>query len=191
MKQIRKRLTYANVMSSIAVFLILGGATAFAAAQLGKNTVGAKQLKANAVTATKIQKGAVTQDKISSRAQAALKGAQGSVGPTGPQGDAGTPATKLWAVLNGSGTLVRGSGVTSTTHPGLGRQAVVFNQDVSGCAFFASPGSTSTTDGVGSYPSPGMAAVGPLSGNSHGIVVSRALDNGNLVDFPVYVAVLC
>jgi hypothetical protein len=38
LKQIRKRLTYANVMSSIAVFLILGGATAFAA--LGKNTVG-------------------------------------------------------------------------------------------------------------------------------------------------------
>ena len=31
MKQIRKRLTYANVMSSIAVFLVLGGATAFAA----------------------------------------------------------------------------------------------------------------------------------------------------------------
>ena len=30
-KQIRKRLTYANVMSSIAVFLVLGGATAFAA----------------------------------------------------------------------------------------------------------------------------------------------------------------
>ena len=31
MKPIRKRLTYANVMSSIAVFLVLGGATAFAA----------------------------------------------------------------------------------------------------------------------------------------------------------------
>ena len=38
MKQIRQRLTYANVMSSIAVFLLVGGATAYAA--LGKNTVG-------------------------------------------------------------------------------------------------------------------------------------------------------
>ena len=34
MKQMSKRLTYANVMSSIAVFLVLGGATAFAANQL-------------------------------------------------------------------------------------------------------------------------------------------------------------
>ncbi len=50
MKQIRKRLTYANVMSSIAVFLVLGGATAFAAGKLGKNRVGTKQLKNNAVT---------------------------------------------------------------------------------------------------------------------------------------------
>jgi hypothetical protein len=40
LKQIRKRLTYANVMSSIAVFLVLGGATALAAGQLGKNSVG-------------------------------------------------------------------------------------------------------------------------------------------------------
>jgi hypothetical protein len=63
-KQIRKRLTYANVMSSIAVFLVLGGATAFAAGQLGKNTVGSKQLKKNAVTAAKIKKGAITGDKI-------------------------------------------------------------------------------------------------------------------------------
>jgi len=32
--QIRKRLTYANVMSSIAVFLVLGGSAAYAAMAL-------------------------------------------------------------------------------------------------------------------------------------------------------------
>lgn len=63
MKQARKRLTYANVMSSIAVFLVLGGATAFAAG-LAKNSVGSKQLKKNAVTAAKIKKNAVTTAKI-------------------------------------------------------------------------------------------------------------------------------
>lgn len=71
MKQIRKRLTYANVMSSIAVFLVIGGATAFAA--LGKNTVGAKQLKKNAVTSTKIKNEAVTSTKIK---KGAVTGAQ-------------------------------------------------------------------------------------------------------------------
>lgn len=60
----RKRLTYANVMSSLAVFLILGGATAIAAKQLGRHTVGTKQLKANAVTTAKIKKEAVTTKKI-------------------------------------------------------------------------------------------------------------------------------
>lgn len=68
MKFIRKRLTYANVMSSLAVFLVLGGATAFAAKQLGKNTVGSKQLKAKAVTTAKIKKEAVTTNKIKKNA---------------------------------------------------------------------------------------------------------------------------
>lgn len=79
MKQIRKRLTYANVMSSIAVFLVLGGASAFAATQLGKNTVGSKQLKKNAVTAAKIKNKAVTAAKIKDGAVANGKLAEGSV----------------------------------------------------------------------------------------------------------------
>lgn len=64
MNRIRKRLTYANVMSSIAVFLVLGGATALATTQLAKNSVGTKQLKRNSVTAAKIKKNAVTNAKI-------------------------------------------------------------------------------------------------------------------------------
>jgi hypothetical protein len=64
MKFVRRRLTYANVMSSIAVFLVLAGGTAFAANQLGKNTVGSKQLKKNAVTAAKIKNEAVTAAKV-------------------------------------------------------------------------------------------------------------------------------
>lgn len=73
MKQIRKRLTYANVMSSIAVFLVLGGATAVAAGQLGKNSVGTKQLKANAVTAAKIKKNAITAAKVKKNAVTGVK----------------------------------------------------------------------------------------------------------------------
>jgi hypothetical protein len=78
-KQIRKRLTYANVMSSLAVFLILGGASAFAAVQLGKNTVGSKQLKKNAVSAPKIKNEAVTNAKIKAGAVSETKLAPGAV----------------------------------------------------------------------------------------------------------------
>ena len=63
MKQIRKRLTYANVMSSIAVFLILGGATAFAAKKIGTN-----EIKGNSITTGKIKKEAVTAAKIKNSA---------------------------------------------------------------------------------------------------------------------------
>ena len=73
MKQIKKRLTYANVMSSIAVFLVLGGGAAFAAGQLGKNSVGTKQLKKNAVTRAKIKKNAVTTAKIKNGAVTGAK----------------------------------------------------------------------------------------------------------------------
>ena len=64
MKRLRKRLTYANVMSSIAVFLVLGGGAAFAAGKLAKNSVGTKQLKNNAVTTKKIKNDAVTGAKV-------------------------------------------------------------------------------------------------------------------------------
>lgn len=71
MKYLRGRFTYANVMASLAVFLVLGGATAWAA--LGKNTVGSKQLKKNAVTAAKIKKNAVTNAKLKNNAVTTAK----------------------------------------------------------------------------------------------------------------------
>lgn len=78
MKQLQKRLTYANVMSSIAVFLVLGGA-AFAAVQLPKNSVGTKQLKKNAVTTAKIKREAVAEGKIKNGAVTSSKLADGAV----------------------------------------------------------------------------------------------------------------
>jgi hypothetical protein len=78
MHRIRKRLTYANVMSSIAVFLVLGGA-AFAASQLGKNSVGTKQLKKNAVNAAKLKKNAVRTAKIRNAAVTGAKIAANAV----------------------------------------------------------------------------------------------------------------
>ena len=82
MTVIGKRLTYANVMSTIAVFLLLAGGTAIAAKQLGKKTVGAKQLKSNAVTTAKIKKAAVTKAKIKDGAVDSTKLADNSVTTT-------------------------------------------------------------------------------------------------------------
>lgn len=99
MKQLRKRLTYANVMSSIAVFLVLGGATAFAAG-LAKNSVGSKQLKKNAVTSAKIKKGAVTGAKVKPGSLKASAFATGQL-PAGPKGDRGETGPSFGAYANG------------------------------------------------------------------------------------------
>ena len=93
MKSVRKHLTYANAMSSIAVFLILGGATAIAAGGLGKNTVGSKQLKKNAVTAVKVKDGSLLgADFAAGQLPAGATGAAGAKGATGPAGPAGVIA---------------------------------------------------------------------------------------------------
>ena len=74
MRAVRKRLSYANVVATIALFLALSGGVVWAA---GK--VGSKSLKANAVTAGKIRRNAVTNAKIRSSAVTAPKIKSGAV----------------------------------------------------------------------------------------------------------------
>jgi hypothetical protein len=97
LKQIRKRLTYANLMSSIAVFLVLGGATAFAASKIGSN-----QLKSNSVTTAKIKKNAVTTAKIKKNAVTTAKIKNGAV--TGEKVNLSTLGTVPSASVAGSVT---------------------------------------------------------------------------------------
>jgi hypothetical protein len=59
-QHLRDKVTYANVVSTIALVLALGGATAFAASTLSKNSVGTKQLRKNAVTGVKVKDGSLT-----------------------------------------------------------------------------------------------------------------------------------
>jgi trimeric autotransporter adhesin len=79
MKRIQKHLTYANVASTLTLFLALGGATAYAVDQLPSKSVGAAQLRPGAVTADKIRKHAVTAPKIEAEAIKSGKLAAGAV----------------------------------------------------------------------------------------------------------------
>jgi hypothetical protein len=64
MGRFKGKLTYANVISTLCLFLLLGGGAAFAATKLGKNSVGTKQIKKGAVTGAKIKKGTITGTQI-------------------------------------------------------------------------------------------------------------------------------
>ena len=99
MKRVRKHLTYANVMSSIAVFLMLGGATAFAATKIGANEIKANSIKTGkivkeAVTAGKIKNGAVTESKIADGAVTTNKIADKAV-TTNKLADSAATAPKI------------------------------------------------------------------------------------------------
>jgi hypothetical protein len=62
--KMKPKLTYANVTSTLALFVALTGATAYAATKLPDRSVGEFQLRPGAVTAEKIRKAAVTAPKI-------------------------------------------------------------------------------------------------------------------------------
>jgi len=98
MRTLRDKLTYANVISTLCLFLLLGGG-AYAASQLPKNSVGAKQIKNNAVTGKKIKTGSISADKLTSSAVATLKGMKGDAGPAGAQGPQGTTNSGAYATV--------------------------------------------------------------------------------------------
>lgn len=79
MKKIRARLTFANVVACMALFIALGG-VGYAATKLPKNSVGAKQLKNNAVTTAKLKAKAVTAAKLGAGAVRAANLGAGAVG---------------------------------------------------------------------------------------------------------------
>lgn len=172
MKQVRRHLTYANVMSSIAVFLILGGATAVAATKIGAN-----ELKANSVKTGKIVKEAVTQGKIKNSAVTEAKIADGAVTTAKIANDAVTgekvkestlsevPSAAnaqklagqsssafvarnalLWALVNENGNLVAGSGATAATQLGTGNFRVTFDREIKQCV--TAGGATDVSGGL-------------------------------------------
>lgn len=96
--KIRSKVTYANVMATLAVFLVLGGGGAIAAGQFGKNTIGTRQLKPNAVTTAKIKDGAVTGSKLVLSSLGAVPMATNAV--NAKTADSATTATNATNAVN-------------------------------------------------------------------------------------------
>jgi hypothetical protein len=106
MRRIRDHLTYANVMATLAVFLVLGGGSAVALS--GQNTVQSDDLGPGAqVKAADVAANAVSGAKI----------VDGSVG--GADLAAGAKGARAYGVVGSTGTLntSRSKNITSVSHP--------------------------------------------------------------------------
>jgi len=114
MKHLTAKLTYSNVISTLCLVLLLGGGTAYAATQLGRESVGARQLKKNAVTPAKLN-AAAKKALTGPTGPAGSQGKEGSPGVEGPRGEPGTDAAPgaFATVLNGTPPQFLG------THPGF------------------------------------------------------------------------
>ena len=108
----RPRLTYANVLSTLCLFLVLGGG-AWAATKLPKNSVGTPQLKANAVTGAKVKNGSLTGADV----QASTLGKV----PQATSAESATNASHATSAdsaghANGAGTADHATSATSADH---------------------------------------------------------------------------
>jgi hypothetical protein len=185
-KQIRKRLTYANVMSSIAVFLVLGGATAYAATKIGTNeikgnaittgkikkeAVARGKIKKAAIDATRLADGAVTTSKLANDAVTGEKVNEATLGPVPEASKVGglntaalvTKTELLWALIDGdtgTASIIRTRGAVAASSPGTGRYVVEFNRNIASCGIVATLGDATTEDAE-----PGEIAIDQPAGN--------------------------
>ena len=100
--RLRSRLTYANTMSTIAVFVALGGGAY--AVSVPRNSVGPTQLKANAVTAAKVKNRSLLASDFK-RGQLILGTAARADDQDPPTAPSGTDVAKMTLTTRSAGKI--------------------------------------------------------------------------------------
>lgn len=191
------RLSYANVASTLALVVALGGGGAAVAAGVAKNSVGTKQLKANAVTSAKVKNDSLTgkdvQESTLGQVPSALDADHADHADHAATADSATTAGRAGnvhaAVVQANGTLVAGQSLdaVSAARQDTGLYEVGFDRNIAGCAATASI----AYPGEGFLTIPGQVAVTGLENDPTGLFVVTADLNGSSADMPFAVTVVC
>ena len=113
--RLRERMTFANTMSLIAVFVALGG-TSYAAVKIPRNSVSAAQIKTGGVASSEVKNRSLrlidfkTSELMQLSAIPGMKGEKGDKGDKGDTGQTGAPGAPgtadAFARVQASGTLL-------------------------------------------------------------------------------------
>jgi hypothetical protein len=186
---IRERLTYANVVASLALFVALGG-TSYALT-LPRNSVGPKQLRADAVGRSELRKGAVTSAGIRNRSirsgDLSSRARDGLRGPAGPSGPAGPPGPTFRAAVSAVGQLVRGN-AQGTSPAGAGARLIAFGVPVDACVATAS---LATVPGEGNPVPPPLGHITTEPGSGGRVLVRTYNPDGRPAPLPFHLVVAC
>jgi hypothetical protein len=183
MTRLRRHLSYANVMATLALAVALGG-TSYAAFSLPRDSVGHRQLQSGAVRSREVKNGSLGAIDLSAATRRSLHGKQGIQGPVGPAGAVGAAAIEYFAALKGNGERIAGNSTYGGSGDATGSYKVGFARSVAGCAYTATLGTTDTT----TVPA-GRITVGA---NPDGSVAVYTYDaSGTPTDLPFHVLVAC
>jgi hypothetical protein len=181
---LRRHLSYANVMATIAVFLALGG-TSYALATLPRNSVGSKQIRPKAVGSSEVRDRSLRVRDISRPARRSLRGQQGPLGVPGPPGAA---AASFTASVDATGavTASKGGAVGSLAQIDSGNYDVVFNRNLTACWAVATL--SRVQGGRTVHPENGEITTATTE---RGVNVRTRNSSGAPADLPFHLIVVC
>ena len=188
----KRHVTYANVVATLALFVALGGSS-YAAATLARDSVGPKQVRARAigpselrrdsVSARAVRNGSLSLRELSPAARGQLRGLQGPPGQQGPTGPAGTP---YFANVDAGAGQLTGNATGASWRGGDNPYRVSFGRSLDGCvatATVANAAPEGEPDTGGAY-----ATVGRQGDE---VVVRTYAANGERKPFPFNVLMTC
>jgi hypothetical protein len=212
--RLRRRLSFANVTSLLALFLALGGtsyaAATIGAAQIRSGAVGASEIRSGAVGKSEIRTGAVGKSELATNSAGALELRSNSVGNAELADDAvatselkngsvelddlSTAArTALTAIdraaVSSTGTAAGGN-AKAATRSATGAYTVEFPHDVSACTYSATPAAVKSGTTTEEPPAGGGITVAAGERNTN-VVVKTFDKDGAAVDAPFHLIAAC
>jgi hypothetical protein len=199
--KVRSRLSYSNVMATVAVFIALGG-TSYAVAtgsigsrEIHNNSVRSKDLRNNDVRGRDVRNATIGTRDVANGGLLAVdfRAGQLPAGERGEQGPPGQAATNLFAYISDTGpaasaSVQYGRGVTGVTEPAVigNPYAVTFDRGLANCVVSATPG-RGDPNGGGAF----HHAIPQISMAGDSVTLSWENDAGTLEDTSFMIAAFC